>query len=39
MDLSKYSDWKEIYDVAESNMIKNSLDKNRDGLLIEERKF
>lgn len=35
MDLSKYSEWKEIYDVAESNMTKNSLDKNRDGLLIE----
>lgn len=35
MDLSKYSEWKEIYDVAESNMTKNSLDKNREGLLIE----
>ena len=35
MDLSKYSEWKEIYDVAESNMIKNSLASNRDGLLIE----
>ena len=34
MNLSKYSEWKEIYDVAESNMVKNYLDKNR-----EERKF
>lgn len=37
MDLSKYSEWKEIYDVAESNMIKNSLDKNRDGILTRKR--
>ena len=35
MDLSKYSEWKEIYDIAESTMINNSLDKIREGLLIE----